>query len=816
MNGPDAKGDAIMNGRKRGVSSGVLAPAMLFLLTASAPAFAAWPHEPGNGNVPVCTAPGDQFAPVPVTDGAGGAIVAWGDIRSGTSYDLYAQRISASGVPLWNANGVAISTATGDQSIPMLISDGAGGAIIVWQDTRGGANYDVYAQRVSAAGVPQWTANGVAVSTASGDQSSPILVSDAAGGAIIAWLDSRAGNLDVYAQRVSAGGATQWTANGVALCIAANNQAASTIASDGAGGAIVTWADARGTTNDIYAQRVSAAGTPLWTPNGVTVCNAVGQQSWPTIATDGLGGGIITWQDARTAAGSDIYAQRITATGAPAWIANGVVLCDSLSEQQTPQIAVDGAGGAIVTWNDFRAGNSDIFAQRVSSAGVGQWTRNGVSLCAAPYDQYSPGILADGAGGAIVTWYDVRTGIDSDIYAQRVSAAGMPLWSSDGVAVCTAAGAQVFPLLVTDGNGGAVVAWQDHRSGSTWDVYAQRLERYGKLGNPEPTITRVRDVPGDQGGYVTVSWDASYLDAAFGVAEYRVFRSVPASLANAAARRALTADSDVAAREGAWLAGSFAGATIYWEYVGTQAAQAFAGYSMVVATPADSSFISNELTRFMVEARTGTMLSDARWASAPDSGYSVDNLAPAPPAAFAGVYTTGTMSLHWARNTEPDLAGYRLYRGTTATFTPDPTNLVASPPDTGYTDAAGPACVYKLAAVDTHGNESPMATVLPDGTAGVGEGLPGTLALAAPTPNPAHGAATLQYTLSRQGPVRLAVFDAAGRRVRVVREAILPAGSHRETVALSDERGRALPSGLYLVRLEAEGRVLTRRVVAIR
>jgi hypothetical protein len=49
----------------------------------------------------------------------------------------------------------------------MIVSDNAGGAIIAWRDTRS-VNWDVYAQRVNASGVAQWTANGVPLCAATG------------------------------------------------------------------------------------------------------------------------------------------------------------------------------------------------------------------------------------------------------------------------------------------------------------------------------------------------------------------------------------------------------------------------------------------------------------------------------------------------------------------------------------------------------------------------------------------------------------------------------------------------------------------------
>jgi hypothetical protein len=473
----------------------------------------------------------------------------------------------------------------------------------------------------------------------------------------------------------------------------------------------------------------------------------------------------------------------------------------------------------IVTWQDHRSGNFDIYAQRVSAAGVPQWTADGLKLCAAAGEQDHPMIAADGVGGAVVTWYDYRSGSNFDIYAQRIGDTGAVKWATDGVALCTAASGQYYPMIASDGAGGAIVTWQDLRGVANYDIYAQRVEHYGQLGDPEPVIASVRDVPNDQGGFVLVSWDASYLDVepVYGVSEYRVFRSAAGSFATAAApRRAVTEDSDVAVREGALLARAGAAGTVYWEYMGRQAANAFAGYSQVVATTSDSLGSSNPRTWFMLEARADTLISSARWSSSPDSGYSVDNLPPVAPGPFTGQYAAGTANLHWSRNTEADLTGYRLYRGTSAAFTPGPANLLAALPDTGYADAAGAPYVYKLTALDVHGNESQLATLTPSGALGVDDAVPLVLALALPGPNPARGASTLRYTLSRAGHVRLSVFDAAGRRVAVLRDGELPAGGHAESFTLRDEAGRELASGLYLLRLEAEGRVLTRRMAAIR
>ena len=71
-----------------------------------------------------------------------------------------------------------------------------------------------------------------------------------------------------------------------------------------------------------------------------------------------------------------------------------------------------------------------------------------VPVCTAFGSQLYPAIATDGAGGAIVTWSD------GDIHAQRISADGTPLWTADGVALCTAQWTQERPTIVSDGGVG--------------------------------------------------------------------------------------------------------------------------------------------------------------------------------------------------------------------------------------------------------------------------------------------------------------------------------------------------------------------------
>jgi hypothetical protein len=801
----------------------------------SGPAFAAWPHLPAL-NLPVSTAAGGQELPVIESDGAGGAIVAWIDSRSGNQ-DIYAQHILASGVvdPAWPANGSAVCTAAGDQSFAKITTDGAGGAIIVWHDLRaGGMEFDIFAQRVLASGVvdPAWPADGRALCpTAAFGQDTPVIVSDGAGGAIVAWQDFRSGvSTDIYAQRVLASGVVDpaWPVDGRALCTATSLQTGAAIVSDGAGGAVVAWQDFRGgVTSDIYAQRVRSSGVieTSWPADGRAVSTAANSQVAPALVADGSGGAIATWEDMRAGA-NDIYAHHILSGGVvdAGWPVDGRALCTAANSQQTPTIASDGAAGAIVTWQDGRAGTgADIYAQHVFTTGAVDpaWPVDGRALCTATDFQLIPRIVEDGAGGAIVAWQDARAGtVNYDIYAQHVTAAGTvdPVWPVDGQALGTASQQQQIPRIVGDGAGGAIVAWYDLRSGSTYDVYAQRVARFGYLGTPEAEIIAARDVPNDNGGTVRLSWNASWLDSNSdpNLAWYEIYRSVPPHYASKAVARGARLLRDFREAPATGSEAVVMGAAGYaWEYLTTQNALHYIpSYSYLAPTASDSTGYQNPRTAFMIVARntSGSMY----WLSRPDSGYSVDNLPPLAPAPFEGQYGGGVAQLHWRPNTEADLANYRLYRGTSSDFMPSPANLVATPADTLYDDPAGTLQYYKLSAVDIHGNESGYTTLLPTGTTDVPPAERLELALDPPTPNPALDRVALRYALPREASVRLAIHDPSGRMVRRLVDGVMPAGAHQQAWDLRDGAGHAVGAGLYFIRLEAEGLSLVRRMTAIR
>ncbi|MFX0132796.1 MAG: hypothetical protein ACFFDN_04030 [Candidatus Hodarchaeota archaeon] len=450
----------------------------------------------------ICTAGNNQYYPQICSDGSGGAIITWQDERAGgMSDDIYVQRIDSTGAVKWTDNGTAICTEDYSQGIPQICSDGAGGAIITWVDYRTGGDPDIYAQRINSSGGIEWTSNGTAVCTELYYQMLPQICSDGAGGAIITWVDNRLIGWQIYAQRINSNGGIEWTGNGTIICTADPSQFNHQICSDGAGGAIITWCDSRGTDDDIYAQLIDSTGAVKWTSNGTAICTAGNNQQMPQLCSDGSGGAIITWQDERAGGTSDdIYAQRINSTGAVKWTGNGTAICTATFNQSEPQLCSDGTGGAIITWSDYRIGSNDIYAQRINSSGGIEWTSNGTAICTAAFAQSKPQLCNDSGGGAVITWQSERIGGIWDIYAQRIDLMGAIRWTSNGIVICKAANNQYDPQICSDGAVGAIVTWCDERSGTNSDIYVRHV-RPGEfpwyllflllLGQPEEGIIEI-------------------------------------------------------------------------------------------------------------------------------------------------------------------------------------------------------------------------------------------------------------------------------------------------------------------------------------
>ncbi len=460
-----------------------------------------------------------------VDDSLPGVLVECTDFRGGPSLAFQAQRIRSDGTidDAWSAGSRFCLGAT-DGVAPVQVSDGAGGLLIIWVDDRTG-EADLRAQRfVSGGGLaPGWPLDGIDLCRAPGAQQDPAACSDGAGGAIVVWQDFRSdGSGDLFAQRVIATGAVLWDPAGMALSAAPGEQGSVTCASDGAGGAFVAWQDRRDDDAAIRVLRMD--GTGLVIVPEVPLASGSRPHRAPRIAGDGAGGAYVAW----LAGEGRVLALRLGSQGEPAagWPSAGVVASAQDAAANSMTLVAHDTAGVSLLWSDRSHGNGDIVAQRLRGDGTLAWAPGGVALSQDAAEQFAPAAVADTSGGLIVAWEDHREG-PADIVAARLTAQGVLAWDSAGVAVCRLAGEQFDVALVSDGAGGALAAWSDAR----WAGRASLSRSQPLPSGPAPKLARVETGPGRARlTYRSAAGDARVLDWSRRTeAEWHVVRRVQAA-----------------------------------------------------------------------------------------------------------------------------------------------------------------------------------------------------------------------------------------------------------------------------------------------
>ena len=426
----------------------------------------------------------------------------------------------------WQDGGLPVCVLNEDQDQVKLWNDGLNGAIIVWRDRRGGSYTDIYAQRVNASGQTLWTQYGELICGASGSQEEPRVVHDGEHGAIVTWKDHRNSpdDWDIYAQRVNSSGGKMWEIGDVAVCTAENDQIEVRLTLADMGEAVLVWVDQRdegSPLGDIYVQRVDESGQIQWAIDGIAICSASGSQFSPMLRTDVDGGTFAIWGDQRSGS-IGIYAQHIDPSGTVDWSSNGLIVIDGISGNATHLQIASVLGGAVMVWEDGRRGafGTYVYAQKVSADGNIRWTKNGVGVdTAGNGSQTLPIVVDDGMGGSIFAWEDRRDGT-IQIYAQRLDAEGIPQWNN-AIRICETTNDQTGPHIASDGNEGAVITWSDLRDGMGYDVYAQRVDSQGNiLWNSGGVMISPQDnyeyyasgIVGDGNGGVIVLWEGGLWD----------------------------------------------------------------------------------------------------------------------------------------------------------------------------------------------------------------------------------------------------------------------------------------------------------------
>ena len=414
---------------------------------------------------------------------SGEMIFAWSDTRTGDR-DIYVQKIDTLGQMLWGETGLRATYADGRQEDPVLVSDGAGGAFLAWIDYRDDELGDVYAQHLDSDGNLSWDPAGVPVATNTGSQQTANMARGATGVAYVIWDDgylSESGDIFgtvlTLTGPLAAGGT-----NGLAVVSATGTQSNHSIETSGSE-VVVVWRDTRDANDpDIYGQRLDVNFNGLWGADGIVVCGTSSNQVYPKVAPADGDRVAVSWLDDRNNEKTDIFSQLLDVDGNGVWTADGIPMTSLASEQNACRVKSNGVDRIYYVWQDFRnnAFDPDIYMQSVDMNGAPVWTDGGIPVVDADLKQLQPRFTRGDNGGMFVTWLDERNGgyPQSDMYLQFVADDGSMGFEDDGLALTTGKKYQTGGLVRPDGNGGAIVLWSNAATGSI-GITAQHVTATG-------------------------------------------------------------------------------------------------------------------------------------------------------------------------------------------------------------------------------------------------------------------------------------------------------------------------------------------------
>jgi len=368
------------------------------------------------------------------TLGFGDAVLAFRDDRfSGTQ--ITASRIASSGATLWGPNGVQLTQTTDFVAAPAVAATSDGSVVVAW--TQGSS---ARVMRLDGFGVPAWPSD-IVLTPPSGSYS----LNDirAVGEAVIVSLTHETGGFGsprrLHAQKIAADGSLPWGPTPVSVFTTGSLQFGNfpDFSTNDAGESFFSWYDASTLALQCYVQRLDAGGAPAFGANGAPVSTDVSRvRVGPSAAYDPITDEITVFWTELNAAQSQfgLHGQRFDASGNRLWPSEGIVVV-ALGPQEISQVST-----VIVPEIAFRghatprAGEQDrpfVFWSQAPSFGNqvlrgakfhtdGQLEVPPFFVSSTPSGKSRLAAVRHEAGQAVLAWSDDRRD-DGDVLAQNVN-----------------------------------------------------------------------------------------------------------------------------------------------------------------------------------------------------------------------------------------------------------------------------------------------------------------------------------------------------------------------------------------------------------
>jgi hypothetical protein len=310
----------------------------------------------------------------------------------------------------------------------------------------------------------------------------------------LVWVEGAFPARDVRMQWLNPDGSAVFAAGGALVAGGAPNQADAVIAAHPTSGAYVAFTQ----DNRVFVQSYDGAGSPRWPAGGLPVVDTTPYDvlSTPHVVASPDDGVFVCFQFSGPGPVFDIRCQHVDETGARRWGASGGSVGNGgdADLRVLPRGVADDAGGLLLFWRNQRRAYMEPDAspmlmegQHFDSQGSRLWgplpkvVRTTGLASADYYGYWFYQVVRDGNGGAVLAFNDWAGGdLALDVMAQRVSSAGDLLWV-DGVVVTAASGHQQHEQTIAAPDGGAFVAvWEETGSNRN----RLRLFRLAPDGSP--------------------------------------------------------------------------------------------------------------------------------------------------------------------------------------------------------------------------------------------------------------------------------------------------------------------------------------------
>jgi hypothetical protein len=459
----------------------------LLLLLGAQSGFAQWSADP-SVNSPIAVMAGEEAIPKVVTAGNGTTYIGWFSIESG-NYHVRLQKLDLFGTKMWNETGLLVSS---HPSMSWLTDwdmavDHEEHAILTFQDIRTGNN-NIFAYRISPDGEFAWGANGLQLSNSpSAFNVSPKVVVTDSNNVVIAWQADDV----IIRQKITPAGQKLWGNDGITMS-GTNTFSWPQLLAVGGDEVIMKYFEDSGVpwapTRHVYAQRYDQSGNGVWA-NPTVISNAGGISAWTQLfsfISDGNDGFFIAWHDDRdNNMLASVFVQHVSAEGQTVFQANGLEA--SLMPGRNnfyPHLALpEGSDEVFVFWNEMD-GNQDnrgIYGQKLSAAGIRLWTDNGKPFVELSSTDIYPFGTEVSATDMTVFFLQSPGGNNAHLKAMCIATDGNFVWADQIIPLSSVQSGIIHPEVSSFQWGQWIAVWEDTRNGQT-DIYGQNIKLDGTLG----------------------------------------------------------------------------------------------------------------------------------------------------------------------------------------------------------------------------------------------------------------------------------------------------------------------------------------------